>query len=269
MERAVPPLLSELLGQRGLFQWLAEMQQSQPLERDSIIELMERHRVVKPLNIFSLLLDSGVVIEAGDKFVVSSQGRRAWLLLSGVNGADLREVLRQLSQMHPALVPYEFVTEGMTGDFIDGLYSRPDFKRLYICSPWISLESKMMRKFVDAVYKAESRSSTGRVRIIMIARPLRRGETAYPAYLDTFRGLAQLGADIVVHRTLHTKLYIREPGLSGGLTMAVFGSENLTSKRNIELGVKITNDNVMIGKLIRHFYEIYNQCERWKEETHE
>ena len=105
-----------------------------------------------------------------------------------------------------------------------------------------------------------------KVDIIVIARPLLPRHPNYEQFKEVFVNLIKLGAEIVVHEKLHSKLYIRDPGAAGGLNQAIFGSENLTSKRNIELGIRITNDTVMINKLIRYFFDIYQQCQPFEED---
>jgi len=69
--------------------------------------------------------------------------------------------------------------------------------------------------------------------------------------------LKSLGAEIVLNPRVHAKLYIREPGLSGGLQTAIVGSENLTVPKYAELGLKIINDGVMIDRLRGVFFDIY------------
>ena len=74
--------------------------------------------------------------------------------------------------------------------------------------------------------------------------------------LTTLKELRALGATIMTHRKLHAKLYISEPGPRGGSFYAVFGSENLTGANNIELGLKVENDNEMLTRLRDFFLEI-------------
>ena len=69
--------------------------------------------------------------------------------------------------------------------------------------------------------------------------------------------MRSLGADIVLNPRVHAKLYIREPGPSGGLQAAIVGSENLTIPKYAELGLKVTNDRGMIDKLVEVFFDIY------------
>jgi len=160
------------------------------------------------------------------------------------------------------------VTEGMTGSFLHSLYSLPDFKRVYICSPWIHLEKKPLRELMQALFKTDGVGSR-RAEILVITRPVDANDPRQEPLYETLVALARLGADIVFHTHLHAKLYIREPGAPGGLSMAILGSENLTVQKWIELGVRITNDTEMIGKLIRYYFDLYNQCRPFKEGNNE
>jgi hypothetical protein len=72
----------------------------------------------------------------------------------------------------------------------------------------------------------------------------------------TLSELQLLGATIMTHRKLHAKLYISEPGPRGGSFYAIFGSENLTGANNIELALKVENDNEMLTRLRDFFLEI-------------
>jgi len=121
----------------------------------------------------------------------------------------------------------------------------------------------MLRKFYQAVYFAQEK---GEIEVVVISRPLDKRASGYQAFFKTFSALEKIGAEIVTHDDLHAKIYIRDQGPAGGLRLAICGSENLTGSRNIELGVRITNDNVIINKLISHFFEIYNMCQPYQEE---
>ena len=110
---------------------------------------------------------------------------------------------------------------------------------------------------------AEERSGNGKVEILVIHGALERDNEKDEPFKKTLNILSSLGAEVKIypkHPKLHVKLYIREPGPSGGTSIAAFGSENLTRSKNVELGIWITNDNEMIGNLIRNFFEIYNSA---------
>jgi len=78
--------------------------------------------------------------------------------------------------------------------------------------------------------------------------------------------LAELGADFVVHKNLHAKLYICEPGANGRFHYAIFGSENLTGAGWVELGVRVEGDRYMMGRLTQFFEAVYAASELPKKE---
>lgn len=116
------------------------------------------------------------------------------------------------------------------------------------------LEKRPRGRFAQAVHWASERQQ---VEILVIHGPIRPGSPRDAELIETLDFLKSLGADIVLNAKVHAKLYIREPGLSGGLQVAIVGSENLTVPKYAELGLKITNDGEIIDKLIGVFFEIY------------
>jgi hypothetical protein len=259
-------LPSEILGQPGVFPFLAELHSNQELLLDQVPDLMADLGVKAPASLYGQLKDISIIFEATDKLYLSARGQELWWLLQAINGLDPRQAFQHLSRLDPTLFPYEIVTEGMTAEFIDGLDSNPTFRRVLLCSPWISLKKKALQKFSFAVYKAREKTGASKIEIIAIAQPLKKKHPQYEQFREVFVSLQKLGAEIVVHEKLHSKLYIRDPGPAGGISQAIFGSENLTSKRNIELGIRITNDTAMINKLIRYFHSIYQQCQPFEED---
>ena len=139
----------------------------------------------------------------------------------------------------------------MSRDFIAGLESRPDFGRIFICSPWINLGSQQLDQIERAFARAKARERQT-VKLYIITRPA-RGTTEPPAGVGP---LMRLGARIVLKPNVHTKLYIREPGPNGGLQVAVIGSENLTRSRYLELGLRIQNDSTLVDQLTRYFFDL-------------
>lgn len=259
-------LPSEILGQPGVFDFLKEVYNLQTISSDQVLDLLLACGSGSPQPLLDQLTPLGVIIEAGNQLSLSPKGHQVWWLLQAINGGDLKETIHRLTQLDPTLIPYEIVKEGMTGEFIDSLASFPKFRRVLICSPWIYLQRKQLQKFSYAVYKAQEESSVKKVDIIAIAKPLKRKDPNYDQFLEVFRALTRVGVEIVLHEKLHTKLYIRDPGTAGGFSQAIFGSENLTSKRNIELGIRITNDTVIINKLITYFFDLYQECKPFKED---
>ncbi len=84
-------------------------------------------------------------------------------------------------------------------------------------------------------------------------------EVVVEAVRQSLERLRQLGAVIAEKPKLHSKLYMREPGPSGGLWLAIVGSENLTRRKWIELGIEIRNDSHLLSKLRSYFFELFGR----------
>ena len=255
------PLISEIVGQKSAYSFM-----NRTYERGDIINAVEMVSLMKETGVsddlFSELANSGLFIESPDGFYISSLGKKATLLLRAINDyEEISEVFQQLTYLYPSLRPYELITENITDYFISSLYNRPDFIRIYICSPWIRLDENHIEQIKNAIYTASKRYINLQILIITLPLEQYRDRKA----IETLRALKQIGAEIVINRKLHAKLYISEPGPSGGNHYAIFGSENLTGRRNIELAIKIQNDNEILRKLNLYFYEIWQESQILKE----
>lgn len=253
--------MSEIIGQKGVYSFL-----------DSVYESLEVIHSVKMANflneagmsddVLSDLALSGLIVEGPDGFYISSLGNKVTLLLRAINGKeDLPDIFRKLTYLYPQLKSYELLTSNITDFFIDSLSYRTDFIRIYICSPWIRLEQEQLGKVEQAIFKATSRYQSIQIFVITLPTNRYRDKKA----IETLKELKQLGAEIMTHEKLHAKLYISEPGPYGGIHYAIFGSENLTGRKNIELGIKIENDNELLGNLTNFFREIQEESKFLKE----
>lgn len=252
----MPRLMNEIVGKKGAYQLLDKIYQYQ-----DVVQSHELARLIDEVNaspeLFSELTEAGLFIGTPTGFHISSLGKKVTLLLRGINGdEELSEVFRKLTYLYPELRPYELITKDVTSYFVDNLLLRPDFIRIYICSPWIRLEKDHLEKIKQAVLKAEKKYQN--LQIFVITQP-REGYRNWQASVETFKVLKSLGAEIATNQKLHAKLYISEPGAYGGAYYAIFGSENLTGRQNIELAIKIENDNEILGKLTRYFREIWEE----------
>ena len=252
------PLMNEIVGKKGAYQFLDKIYEYQDVvQSQDLLQLIDEMNISQDL--FSELADAGLFIGTPDGFYVSSLGKKITLLLRGINGQEeIPEVFGKLSYLYPELKPYELITEDVTSYFIDSLQLRPDFIRVYICSPWIRLEESHLEKVKQAVSQARRRYDN--LQILVITKP-RRGYRNWQASVETFKVLRSLGAEIVTNEKLHAKLYISEPGPYGGAHYAIFGSENLTGRQNIELAIRIENDNEILGKLARFFFDTQEESE--------
>src|SRR6266849_103779 len=216
--------------------------------------LMSQCGVENPTPAIAEFVASNLLSRAGDRVGLTTWGIRASLLLEALNGGDLKEIYRRLSQWDSTLRTYELVREGMTEMFLRNINERPGFRRLYICSPWISFNRRQEELLTHAIHQVE-RSRGVLPEILIITRPAGDDGARVPTSLTR---LQELGATIFLNRRLHTKLYIREPDTSGGFSMAIVGSQNLTKSQYLELGVRINSDSEMIERLINYFLELTN-----------
>lgn len=194
----------------------------------------------------------GLLRRSGDAVNLTTLGVRTVALLEAVNGGDLSIAFHRLARYDSNLRRYELVREGMTKTFLRNLVDRPGLRRLYICSPWISLDDADRSALMHAITRADMRRPG--VELIVITRPSGASSDA-PQSIEPLRSL---GASVYLHPRLHTKLYIREPGLDGGYSMAIVGSQNLTRSNYLELGIRVNGDTDVISQLTRYFLDLCN-----------
>jgi hypothetical protein len=254
-------LISEVVGQKGVYSFLKRIYEIRDVVHSSKInELIEETNISQ--NVFSELINLGLFISTPGGFYISSLGKKVTILLKGINDdSDIYELFNEISNLYPNLRPYELITENITDYFIDSVYNRPDFIRIYICSPWIRLDENRIEKIKNAIFTASKRYPNLQISVITLPLERYRDKKAF----ETIKVLKQIGAEIVVNPRLHAKLYMSEPGPLGGSHYAIFGSENLTGRGNIELAIKIENDNEILRKLNQYFYEIWQESQILKE----
>ena len=228
-----------------------EATSSTALPPEEILAAMVRAGVEDPRTLLTDFLASNLLQRWGDRVGLTTLGIRTLLLLEALNGADVRAIYRRLSDYDSTLRMYELVREGMTGQFLRSINDRPGFARLYFCSPWIRLDIRQRQMLVHAVVQEEKH---GLAPEVLVITRLDKDDHADES-LEVFR---QLRATIFFNARLHTKLYIREPGQSGGYPMAIVGSQNLTRSQHLELGIRINADSVMVDQLIAYFWELCN-----------
>lgn len=205
----------------------------------------------EPEGIFEELRVAGFFTGRSPGFALSTAAYRTLLFVSAALGMRSQGVFDELRTLEPSLRRYELVREGMTSRFIKGLLTEPGFQRLYICSPWINLVKQDLGRLAVALDKA-AQSLTRQPEILILVQTPKM-----PEVKKTLDVLRSLGAEVVEKPKLHSKLYMREPGPSGGLSLAIVGSENLTRVKWIELGIEIRNDNYILSRLRSYFFDIF------------
>lgn len=248
------PHLHQTVAVEGAYEGLRALEESPEtaFSADEMTGILARSGMKNPKAAVGDLVASSLLYRSGDRFGLTTWGIRTFLLVEAINGGDLKDIYRRLSRLDSTLRTYELVREGMTGIFLRNLNERPGFRRLYICSPWISFDREQEELLMHALMQAERASATP-PEILVITRPDTDSEFGVPASLS---GLKKLGAAIFLNKQLHTKLYIREPDVRGGFSMGIIGSQNMTKSRYIELGIRINSDGQMIDQLIAYFWEL-------------
>ena len=239
------------LGQPGVFECLQFLHHGMVASRDAVTAHLVKSGAHDPQGVLALLTNSGQLSEdRSGRLSLTQSGRRNRLLLAAVNGTPLEDVMHLLATESAPSPAYYLLTHDMTDHFVMNLHDRPDFARVYICSPWLAFERTTLDYLVHALALA-SRQQSPRLYVLTRGRQSPQGVDA----------LRRLGADIVFREQLHTKLYIREPGPAGGPLLCVLGSQNLTRSKYIELGIAVRNDSVITSRLIAYFYMLHSMLD--------
>lgn len=256
--------LSEIISFPGAFDTLRELEASTltTISDEALTSILEYNDVEDPPIAIQDLVAGNVLRRSGNEFSLTSAGIRSFLLLEAINGGDLRDTFRRLGHIDSSIRTYELIREGMTTSFLKNLVARPGFGRLYICSPWISLDTYQEQLLAQAVKHVVARRRWA-PEILVLTRPEQGTKSGISDGANT---ILKLGATLYLNSRLHTKLYIREPDFSGGLFMAIVGSQNLTKSHYFELGIRINSDSQMINMLVAYFLEIANQSNEFREE---
>jgi hypothetical protein len=215
------PFVSQLVARPAaaeVLQGLAAVQDS-AFTRPALEDSFRSWGAPDPPHLIDAFLEANLLAQFGDRIGLSVFGVRTALLVEAINGGDIEDVFRRLRRVTGVGEPYELVKEGMTRLFFESLLQIPGFRRLYICSPWVHPSQREAACFHYAALKMEEH--TGRLpEVLILTRPPACAPKGAEDGLDPF---VKLGAQVFFHRRLHSKLYIREPGPSGGCLMAVVG----------------------------------------------
>jgi hypothetical protein len=232
------------------------------LEINQISELLKRKEEIIKIRV-NELESLGLISKSlhTSTYHLTSEGKICLILSEMIEEGSIEEAIKKLS---PYIVKeFELLTENVTDNFLEMIYKGRVFQNIYLCSPWIQIEGEK-REFLQKVIEDSKKSLGEKVNILVIARPPDLKTEFGRKINETLQWLESLGSDISLIKRLHTKLYIAEPGPSGGPFFAVFGSENLTGAHNIELGIKIVNNTTILNKLIIYFFNIFNMGKAYK-----
>ena len=77
-----------------------------------------------------------------------------------IHGGDLKDVWRRLQSLDPGVRTSELIRNQLTSTFLEGLSRRPGFRRLFLCSPWISLNERQRQLLTNAVLRESDQNSS-------------------------------------------------------------------------------------------------------------
>jgi hypothetical protein len=190
-----------------------------------------------------------------ENYVLTAEGKEAICLIDVINGAPLSSAFEAVNRTSN----FTLITHDMTNYFIDELSCQRDFSELYICSPWIRLMPNDMANLSHILDSARKINGVN-PRIHVLTRPLAKSITESDPWNKQIQSsvswLKEKGADIAYVCNLHTKLFII---FGRNFSKALFGSENLTGSKNIELGIRIV-DSQIVEKLYIYWEDIYNNA---------
>jgi hypothetical protein len=182
--------------------------------------------------------------------VVSGRGRTCHCGVGVIEGESIVDAIDRLQEIDPSAKRITVVREGMTDAFLTLVRRLDAIRRIWICSPWVSLTTERLRNLAIGVERA--RRDTGFVpEISVVTRPV--AEQPLADKNETLAYFSRVNAVIRYKRNLHSKLYIVETASSPAQRQAFVGSENFTKPRFQEVGIRVNNDNQLIDDLVRYF----------------
>ncbi|HEY0383815.1 MAG TPA: hypothetical protein VGC72_16605 [Candidatus Elarobacter sp.] len=206
------------------------------------------------IEIVEMLVSLGLAAHVSETVSTTRELRRSLLLLDAVEGGDLDACFAALRSMYPALDKISIVRQQMTRTFLKLLFEERSLGRVSICSPWIHLSPNEQKRLKWLA--GETLAAGEQISMVVVTRPVTGNPISAAPLQASLDFLRSIGAEIILRKNVHAKVYIRIPGDGGGAEFAVIGSENLTVPKYLELGLLVKNDSSLINKLVGAFYDI-------------
>ena len=181
---------------------------------------------------------------------VSGRGRTCHCGVGVIEGGSIADTIDRLQEIDPSAKRITVVREGMTDAFLTLVRRLDAIRRIWICSPWVSLTTERLRNLAIGVER--SRRESGYLpEVSVVTRPV--ADQPLGDKNETLAYFSRINAVIRYKPNLHSKLYIVETASSPGQRQAFVGSENFTKPRFQEVGIRVNNDNQLIDDLVRYF----------------
>lgn len=213
--------------------------------RDALAKQAEAHRVPyldEQFRRYNLVSEPDLV--------VSGRGKACHCGVNIIEGSSIVDAIDRLYEIDPLAKRITLVREGMTDAFLHLVRKLDTIRRIWICSPWVSLSKDRLRDFVIGIERAKR--DTGFVpEITVVTRPVQ--DQPLGDKNETLAYLGRVNAVIKYKPNLHSKLYIVETAGTPPQRQAFVGSENFTKPRYQEVGIRVNNDNLLIDDLVRYF----------------
>jgi hypothetical protein len=184
---------------------------------------------------------------------VSPRGRTCDCGVAVIEGSNVVEVIDRLREIDPSSNRITLVREGMTSAFISLVQRLDSIRRVMICSPWVSLGRDRLHALATGIERSK-RQRGFLPEVTVVTRPV--DDQPDGADNETLAYFQRIGAVVGYRPNLHSKLYVVESATTPPQRHAFVGSENFTKVRYQEVGIRVNNDNQVIGDLVRYFLSL-------------
>lgn len=212
---------------------------------DSLAKQVEAHRVPyleEQFRRYNLV--------AEPELVVSGRGRACHCGVNLIEGSSIVDAIDRLHEIDPLAKRITLVREGMTDAFLNLVRRLDSIRRIWICSPWVSLSKDRLRDLTIGIER--TKRDTGFVpEVTVVTRPVQ--DQPLGEKNETLAYFGRVNAVVKYKPNLHSKLYIVETASTPPQRQAFVGSENFTKPRYQEVGIRVNNDNQLIDDLVRYF----------------
>lgn len=213
--------------------------------RDSLANQAEAHRVPyleEQFRRYNLVAEPDLL--------VSGRGKACHCGVNIIEGSSIVDTIDRLYEIDPLAKRITLVRDGMTDAFLNLVRRVDAIRRIWICSPWVSLSKDRLRDFAIGIERATR--ETGFIpEVTVVTRPVQ--DQPLGDKNETLAYLGRVNAVVKYVPNLHSKLYIVETASMPPQRQAFVGSENFTKPRYQEVGIRVNNDNQLIDDLVRYF----------------
>jgi len=187
---------------------------------------------------------------ADPDMLLSGRGKACHCGVNIIEGGSIVDSIDMLQEIDPSAKRITLVREGMTDGFLNLVRKLDAIRRIWICSPWVSLSTERLRSLAIGIERAK-RDTGFLPEVSVVTRPV--ADQPLADKNETLAYFGRINAVVKYNPNLHSKLYILETGSTPAQRQAFVGSENFTKARYQEVGIRVNNDNQLVDDLVRYF----------------